>query len=130
MISKQAYRLFSKLFFSILLAGIIGLNACSHGTVPYEENFIGEWKSTEVRIDGATASYATMELLLKSDMTFIITTNIIPFSHPLNGEWTVDEAKLKLKLGKKEWNIHHIAYSTMRLDNSLGNSYFQIDFAK
>lgn len=119
-----------KLLCLILLAGITGLNACTREKVPYEENFIGEWKSTEVRIDGARPSKATMNLILKSDMTFKITTNIIPFNQPLIGEWTVDEAKLKLNLGEKKWCIHHIATGTMRLDNNLGNDYFQIDFAK
>lgn len=114
----------------ILLAGIIGLNSCFREKVPYEENFIGEWRSTEVRVDGATPSNAMIDLLLKSDMTFEITTDISPFNQPLIGEWTVDEAKLKLNLGQKKWCIHHIATSTMRLDNNLGNDYFQIDFAK
>lgn len=119
-----------KLLCIILLAGIVGLHACTREMVPYEENFIGEWKSSEVRIDGATPSNATMELILKSDMTFKIITNIIPFNQPLIGEWTVNEAKLKLNLGEKKWSIHHVANSTMRLDNNLGNSYFQIDFVK
>lgn len=86
-----------KLFCSILLlAGIIWLHACSCEKAPYEKNFIGEWRATEVRIDGTIPSNAMMEILLKEDMTFKITTNIVPFNHPLNGKWTVDEAKLKL----------------------------------
>jgi len=120
-----------QLFCSIvLLAGTIWLNACTREKIPYEENFIGEWRATEVRIDGTTPSNATMEMLLKGDMTFKITTNIIPFNHPLNGEWTADEAKLNLHLEQNKWCIHHVANGTMRLDYNLGNDYFQIDFAK
>ena len=114
----------------LILVCIIGLSACFREKAPYEENFIGEWRSTEVSIDGATPSGAKMELLLKNDMTFKITTNITSFNQPLIGEWTVDETKLKLKLGKIEWSIHHIATESMRLDNNLGNGYFQIDFGR
>lgn len=114
---------------ALLLFGA-AFTACKKDAT-FTEKLTAEWNSTSVKIDGvAAAATTTMKLHLQTGGNYEITTTISPFTHPLSGTWSGDEANLKLTLAGKVWTIHHLEGSTLRIGNTVDGKELEIDFAK
>jgi len=105
--------------------------ACKKDKETYTQQLTAEWNSTAVKIDGVAApSTTTMLLHLQTGDNFEITTNITPFTHPISGKWSADEANAKLTLAGNVWTIHHLMDNTLRIGNTVDGKEVEIDFSK
>lgn len=122
-----------KRFFQItgIISVIILFAACGDDTNSLEEQLIGEWTSTAIKIDGvAQPNTVTMTMNLKSDRSFQLSTTISSLIIPTTGVWVVEESNSKIILNGDDWEIHHITNTTLRIDNTVDGKEIQVDFEK
>lgn len=97
----------------------------------FTEQLTAEWNSSEIKIDGVAAPSTTIMFLhLQTGDNFEITTNITPFTHPISGKWSADEANAKLTLAGNVWTIHHLEGNTLRIANTVDGKDLEIDLNK